>query len=316
MAQDEDEQAIYAARGYYENGRTMAAIARDLHVSRSSVSRLLARAREVGLVQIHVLPPRFRVSDLEKRIADAFGVRPRVLTLPESASAPEAYSRTARAGAQLLGELMEPDSLLALSWGTMVNAISEVLESNPCTNSRIVMTDGVGQSKSGVHYSFGMLERFATAFGSDVQQFPFPIFVDSAAAKDILEREQLLRHVRSLIANADVFLFNLGIVQEGIPSQPYVSGYFLDETDYRQLREDGAVGDISTTFFDDFGTADGIRMNARTTGPDLRAVREIPRRVCVTSGAVKVPALRAALSAGFVTDVVLDEGTAEVLVAH
>jgi DNA-binding transcriptional regulator LsrR (DeoR family) len=313
---NETEQALYAAREHYDHGRTMAAIARHLGVSRSTVSRLLSHAREVGLVQIQVLSPKLRVHDLESRIGDAFGVKTRVVALPDDAPATEAHTRTADAAAEFLGEIMAPDTLLALSWGTMVNSIRHALRSKPCTNSRIVMTDGVGQSKGGVHYSHSMLERFATAFGSDVQQFPFPIFVDSAQAKEVLEREQLLRHIRSLINNADVFLYNLGTVQEGIPSQPYVSGYFLDEQDFHELREDQAVGDLSTTFFNDAGEPTGIRMTDRTTGPDLRSVREIPRRVCVSSGAVKIPAILGALRGGLVTDLVLDEATAESLLAQ
>ena len=39
---------------YYLQGQTMETIARHLQISRSSVSRLLAHAREVGLVRISV----------------------------------------------------------------------------------------------------------------------------------------------------------------------------------------------------------------------------------------------------------------------
>ena len=49
-----DEQAHEAASMYYLQGQTMETIARHLQISRSSVSRLLAHAREVGLVRISV----------------------------------------------------------------------------------------------------------------------------------------------------------------------------------------------------------------------------------------------------------------------
>lgn len=311
---ESDELAISAARQYYEDGRTMAAIAHDLRTSRSSVSRLLAHAREVGLVQIRILPPRLRVDSLERRIAERHGVRARVVAIPEDTPSDERYARTAHAGALAVADLMDSDAVLALSWGTMVNAISTQLPSKPCTNSRIVQANGLGQSDSGIHYSFRMLERFASAFGSSVQQLPFPIFLDSARSKDILEQERMMRHVRHLIAGADVFLFNVGTVQEGVPSHPYLSGYFLDDEEFRELREDGAVGDIATTFMNDAGDDTAIAMNDRSTGPSLATIREVRRRVCVTCGSYKLRALEAALRAGLVTDLVIDEITADALV--
>ena len=55
-----DEQAHEAASMYYLQGQTMETIARHLQISRSSVSRLLAHAREVGLVRISVSASRKR----------------------------------------------------------------------------------------------------------------------------------------------------------------------------------------------------------------------------------------------------------------
>lgn len=291
----------------------MEAIASDLGVSRSSVSRLLSQAREIGLVQINVMPSRSRVADLERRITQRFGIDTRVVVVPDTAQHGEAFLRTAQTGAEVIGEFMAADAVLSLSWGTMLNAISRYLTAKPCTNSRIIQTNGVGQSPSGSHYSFGMLDRFASSFGSSVQQFPFPIFVDSAEAVRVLEQEQLLRRIRALISNADIFLFNVGTVEEGVPSQPYLNGYYLDESDFYELRRSGAVGDVSTTFIDAKGESRSIGMNARTTGPDLDSLREIRQRICVTSGANKVRALHAALKADLITDLVVDELTATLL---
>lgn len=310
---DADELAVTAAQQYYDHGRTMAAIAHDLGVSRSSVSRLLLHARETGLVEIRVLPPRLRVESLERRLGERFGVRARVAAVPDGSPGEERYARTARAGAELIGELMGSDSVLALSWGTMVHEISRHLEPKPCVNSWVVQANGAGQSTTGIHHSVRILDRFSAAFGASIQQLPFPIFLDSPESKTVLENERVMRHVRTMLATADIFLFNVGTVQEGHPNQPWLSGHFLDEEEFRQLREDGAVGDVATTFIDEGGEASTIRMNRRTTGPDAASVRDIRLRVCVTCGTHKTQALEAALRGGFVTDLVIDEVTARAL---
>ncbi|UJP09603.1 sugar-binding transcriptional regulator [Microbacterium sp. KUDC0406] len=310
---DPDELAVMAAQQYYDEGRTMAAIAHDLQVSRSSVSRLLAGARENGLVEIRVLPPRFRIDSLERAIAARHNVRARVVAVPDGTPGDQRYARTANAAAALVVETMNADAVLALSWGTMVNEISRHLTSKPCTNSWIVQANGIGQSSSGIHHSVGILERFSSAFGASIQQVPFPIFLDSPESKQLIERERLMRNARSMLASADLFLFNVGTVNKGHPNQPWLNGHFLDEDEFGALREDGAIGDVATTFVDAEGRTDRIRMNDRTTGPDPTAVLGIPRRICVTCGNHKVPALTAALRGGFVTDLVIDEVTATTL---
>lgn len=310
---DGDELAVTAAQQYYGAGRTMAAIARDLKMSRSSISRLLSRAREIGLVEIRVLPPGFRVESLETRLQRRFGVRACVVAVAEGTPEEDRYARTARVGAELVAEHMGADAVLAVSWGTMVNAISHQLSPKPCTNSWIVQTNGVGQSTSGTHHSVGILERFSTAFGASIQQLSFPIFLDSESVTELIEQEQLMRHVRTMIAGADIFLFNVGTVQEGHPNRPWLNGHFLGEKDFRRLREDGAVGDVATTFIADDGTSADIGLNARSTGPDLESIRDIRHRICVTSGNHKVRALEAALHGGLVTDLVIDEITAGTL---
>jgi len=51
------------------------------------------------------------------------------------------------------------------------------------------------------------------------------------------------------------------------------------------------------------------------SGPDFSVLRRTPRRICVVSGSSKLPSLRGALSAGLITDLFVDEGTARALIS-
>ena len=53
---DEVEPMVTAAVMYYQAHRSQAQIARHLGVSRPTVSRLLARARQLGIVRIEIVP--------------------------------------------------------------------------------------------------------------------------------------------------------------------------------------------------------------------------------------------------------------------
>ncbi|MDN6332946.1 MAG: helix-turn-helix domain-containing protein, partial [Micrococcaceae bacterium] len=63
-----ERDALRAAQLYYVQELTMEAIARDLGVSRSTVSRLLSLAKRNGLVKIELNPPRGRATSLVRAL--------------------------------------------------------------------------------------------------------------------------------------------------------------------------------------------------------------------------------------------------------
>ncbi|HEX4817559.1 MAG TPA: sugar-binding domain-containing protein [Nonomuraea sp.] len=305
------EDALWAARKYYLHGVTMDTIARELGTSRSTVSRLLAYARDAGLVEIRVMPPRTRSTRSEADLAGRYGVHTHVVPVPTTASTVERLERCAVYTARLLTSVFDSDMIIGLSWGTMVNAISRCLVPKETANCQIVQLNGLGNARTtGVHYAGAMLSAFGAAFGAYVQQFPVPLFFDSPRTKELLLRERSVRRVVELQHNCDAVLFSLGTVADGMPSSPYLSGYFLDEDDFASLAEDGAVGDIATSFYRLDGSHEGIRFNARTSGPDLDQIRHVKHRICAVSGDHKIDALHAALVGGYVTELVVDEITA------
>lgn len=309
------DRAVQAANSYYVEKKTMDAMAREMRTSRATVSRLLSYARAHGIVEIKVFRRDAHASHLAQRLTETYGVESVVVSQPERAPMEERHARTAERAAAHLHRVVTSDTVLAVAWGTMVNAISSHLRPKAVTNCRVVQVNGIGNSTAvGVHYAHGMMDRYGHAFGASVQQRPLPLFFDSAELLGALAAERLVSQATHLIENADIFLFSIGTVSEGVPSSPHLYGNYIDAEDFHELQEDGAVGDIATTFFDAQGDCPGIRLNSRTSGPDLTALRSIRRRICAVSGVQKIAALRAALIGGHVTDLVIDEHTAQAMI--
>lgn len=314
MAQREDgkvDDALRAAQRYYLQDATMESIATELRVSRSTVSRLIAYARESGLVEIRVLPPTVQVSEVEAEFRARHGIHAHVVHVSDHTTPVERHQRTASHATRVLNSIFTSDMILALAWGTMVREISEALTARTVTNCRIVLLNGIGNPRAlGEHYASAILTAFGSAYNAYIQRLPVPIFFDRAETKELVLAERSVSSVVAMQRDADVALFSMGHVENGVPSSPYRSGYFLDDQDFRQLRADGVVGDLATTFIRGDGSHEGIEMNRRTLGPDLDQFVTIPHRICVVSGHHKIPALRAALRGGLVTDLVIDEITA------
>ena len=313
-ADEKADLALRAAQMYYLQDMTMDVIARDFGTSRSSVSRLLAHARESGLVEIKLHPPREHALRLEEAIRAAHGIAAHVVPTPQTLSDVERSERVAMSAARLLPQFFDANMVLGIAWGSTLDAISRHLPAKAVHNSTVVQLNGAGNTfTTGVDYASEILQRFGVAFGSGIQQFPVPAFFDDARTKDAMWRERSTRRVLDLQSRADVALFGLGSPFAGVPSRVYIGGY-LDRDDFRSLREDRVAGDIATVFYRADGSWQDIALNARATGPAFVVLRRVPRRICVVAGAHKLISLRGAVATGLITDLVLDETLAELLV--
>lgn len=309
------EQALRAAHLYYMQDLTMEAIARELHTSRSSVSRLLSHARETGLVDIQIHSPQESAEHLAAMIRERYGVSVYLVPMPDHTSDVDRLERVAMSAARLLGRFFDSNMTLGVAWGSTMSAVSRHLVPKALSGAEVVQLNGAGNTRTtGVVYASEILRRFGRAYGAHVQQFPVPAFFDDPETKRALWRERSMRRVLEVQGSMQVALFGLGSPFAEVPSHVYIGGY-LDPEDYRSLSEDGVVGDVATVFYRGDGSWNDIALNERASGPDLEQIRRAARRVCVVAGLSKLPSLRGALAARLVTDLVIDEPLARALVA-
>ena len=312
---DRTTDALTAAHLYYMQDLTMDAIARELHTSRSSVSRLLGFARETGLVDIQIRSPLDRASEVNAQLLERYSVSAHVVPVPDHASDIDRLERVALSAARILDQYFDSNMTLGIAWGSTVSAISRHLVPRVTHNSQIVQLNGAGNNRtSGIVYASEILRRFGDAFGAHVEQFPVPAFFDNPETKLALWRERSTIRVLDIQRDMDVALFGVGSPLAQVPSHVYMGGY-LDQDDYASLGRDNVIGDVATVFYRADGSYDRISLNERASGPDLSSLRTTSRRVCVVSGVSKVQSLRGALAAGLVTDLILDESTARALLA-
>ena len=312
-AADKSRDALRAAQLYYLQDITMEAIAAELHTSRSSVSRLLSFARETGLVEIQVKSPADRVSTVQQHIRERFGATAHIVPVPKSTNEVDRLERVALSAARILTPLFDSNMTLGIAWGNTISAVSRHLPDKVTHNSSVVQLNGAANTlTTGIEYASEIMSRFGNAYGAAVEQFPVPAFFDDPATKDAMWRERAIRRVLDLQSRMDIAVFGLGAAYSDVPSHVHIGGY-LDEADYASLSADGVVGDIAAEFYRSDGSYDGIAINSRSSGPSLALIARVPRRIGIVSGKSKLPALRGALAGSFITDLIIDEPTAHLL---
>lgn len=287
----------------------MDAVARRLDVSRSSVSRLLAFARETGIVQIRVAAPLTEPGSLASEFQRLFGVRALVVPALDVDSPATRLNSVAAVAASRLTELMGPEKILGIAWGNTVSAVAGHVSPHPMPGSTVVQLNGAANAfDSGTIYADSIISTLASAYDSSAVHFPVPAFFDFVETKKALSKERSIKRVLDIIASCDVALFGVGAMDPGMPSHVYAGGY-LSASELRAAREDGVVGDVCTVLIREDGSTD-MDLNARATGPSPQQLKRIPTRLCVVSGRAKVPALLGALRAGVVTDLIIDSSAA------
>jgi deoxyribonucleoside regulator len=307
--------ALRAAQLYYLQDLTMDAIGEELHISRSSVSRLLSTARTAGIVDIKINSPDEGPRRIEEEILARFGVSTYLVPVPDRTSHIDRLERVAVSAARMLGDFFSSNMVMGLAWGSTISAVSRHLIKKQITGAEVVQLNGAGNDiTSGITYSSEILRRFGQAFGANIQHFPVPTFFDDPETKAALWRERSTQRVLELQNRMDIAVFGLGTILAEVPSQVY-AGRYLNEEDLAVLQKEGVVGDVATVFFRADGTWKDLSLNLRSSGPGLDVIRRAPRRLAVVAGMSRLPGLRGALAAGLITDLIVDDVTARALVA-
>lgn len=306
--------ALRAAQFYYLQDLTMDAIGDELKVSRSSVSRLLQMARDRGIVEVKIHTPEDAPRRMANQIKALYGVNVHLVPVTDSASPIDRLEKVALMAARMLTGFFYSGMTMGVAWGSTTDAVSRNLVSRPMRATRVVQLNGAGNTfTSGVTYSGEILRRFGEAFGATVEHFPVPAFFDDAAAKETLWRERSTKRILDIQSSMDVVLFGLGTNNAEVPSHVYTAGY-LNQEDLKYLAQNGIVGDIATMFYRADGSYNDIELNLRSSGPSLDVIRAVPRRICVISGAARIPSLKGALAGKYISDLIMDEVTAEALI--
>jgi deoxyribonucleoside regulator len=297
---------IEVAQSYWEQDRTQEDIGRELHLTRWKVGRLLEEARAAGIVQITIVHPQARRSDLEIALRGRFGLRDCVV-VPTTDGNAAASSHVALAAANYLRLQGKAIRTLGVSWG---NTLQEVAARLPVGWTRGIEVIQINGSISrSVRPTTGANVALSIAHTGDGHAIllPVPAIVQRASTKDALYTEGFVSETLARARSADALLFSLGalgprsvLVQCGA-----VSGDELD-----RLQTAGACGDVLGHYVTDDGSIAEDDMESRTVGLTLDDLRAASQAIAVASGPDKARVITAALSSGLCSVLITDEESA------
>lgn len=301
-----DVQALAAVKLYYGEGLTQSDVAKELGVSRPTVSKLLTLGRERGYVSITIHDPREEASEAGARLRDRYGLVDVRLAQPARPGSDVLLRELGRIGAELLDELVVDGTMLGVSWGRTMFAVSRQLKRKDVQGVEIIQLKGGMSHSDKSTNDIRTIGGFCSAFGAFARTLPLPVIFDSVETKRIVEQDRHIAHILQLGREVDIALFTVGNI--AADSLALNLGQLSDGERDRLLER--AVGDACSRFYRADGGVALPEVDARTVGITLADLRRVPTRVLVAGGSDKTEAIETALRTGLATHVVIDEATA------
>lgn len=305
------DQAARAAWLSYVGGRTQDEIASQLGVSRPGVQRLLALARQEGLVKVRVDHPIANCMALAEAIRDHFGLE-FCDVAPADAEASDGRARyLAVAAAERLARYLDRSEPLTLSLGTgrSVRATVEALSRIDRPQHRFVSLVGnVARDGSANRYDGVMI--LADKTGGERYLLPAPVVAGSVAEKEALREQALFQAIVAVARQAEAAFVGVGRIDR---QATLFQDHFISEAELEELISGGAVGELLGWPMDAWGELVDCSTSRRVTSLPLEMFRE-QTLVALAGGRDKGPAILAALRGGWLKGLVTDEHAARYIV--
>lgn len=298
------QRLIEVAHLYYVENHTQEEIARRLGVSRPLVSRMIAEARELGIVTIQIHPPQESGGGTLNQLRSAYNLRGGVLI----ADAGSEHANNQRIAAALLDFLLgqsPPAANLGLGWGYIIGMFTKTLETADIRqklDAAVFPLIGNSSVSNRDYHSNEIVRVFAEKTGAAPLYLHAPAFLENEQEMHLFQESESFKRVENAWTEIDTAVVNLG----NYPSSPdYATATRFGD----RLTAQKAAGHILCSYFDARGEFIRSETDYSIQIPITRLAR--CRNVIAVCAAVLQPrALVGALRTGLITHVIAAESVA------
>jgi DNA-binding transcriptional regulator LsrR (DeoR family) len=301
----EEQLATRAAWLYFLGNSTQAQIAKKLGLTRQRVNRLLALAREQGLVQINITGRLAACVALEHEMTRAYGLQDAVI-VPAPADGAQLRPVIAAAAGQYLASQLRDGMSLGVGWGRTLRLSLASVPRKAYRNLSVVSLIG-GLTQSSAVNPHETASHLADIIGAACYYFAGPAYTDSAASLEVLMKQPMLQDVMRRGQTVDLAFLSVGDLTT---SSTMGALSLISASEMASLRAAGAVGDVCSHWINAAGELVNHPLNSRAVGLSPDDLRRIPECILVSGGKAKVPVIHGALRSRLAKSLVTDEQTA------
>jgi DNA-binding transcriptional regulator LsrR (DeoR family) len=302
----ESELKARVAWHYYVEGLTQEKISEALGIGRMKVHRILAAAREEGVVQFRIRDSVVECVMLEQRLKQKYGLREAVV-VPAPADNRNTPMVAGHAAAAYLANSLNSGDVIGLGWGrTLKFAIGQLHHRQISHTTVVSLLGGLthAQPLNPTECAWELAEKI----DAECYLLPVPVYADEPQQRDAFMSQKSVEDVVFRARRANVAVLSVGALT---PDSPVANYGFIRPSEIEELQALGAVGDILCHFIDADGSIVNHEVNRRVCAFPIQGLNQIPNIILVSGGREKVRALQATMKLAKVSVLITDEEAAK-----
>lgn len=298
---------------YYNQNIGQQQIAVMLNISRPTVSRLLASAREQGIVKIQVSNlDAIKHWELERRLKDLYHLKD-VMIVDSKETEEGTKDALGDAAARYLEYNIKDDSIVGVSMGsTLHSVVSHISNPNAENVMFVPLIGGLGQLRMELH-SNSLAESLSRKFEGRFFPLQAPARVSSSSVRKELMKEESMATALKLAERAELAIVGIGYPNEN--SSIKATGYFK-ENEVESLIDREVAGEMCMQFYNIEGDTSPYKKDNIVIGIELQKLRKIPYSVGIAGGIAKVQAIKGAIKGKYINILITDFDCAKVLIEN
>ncbi len=310
---DDIRLIVKIAQLYYEQDMTQAQIARELGIYRTTISRLLKRGREQGIVTIAINYDYNENLWLEQQLKQKFALKEVVVSSSVAGQEEEEQLNVmGQQGAQLLERLLAPGDIIGLSWGRAVRSLVENLPQSSQSRQLIcVPIIGGPSGKLESRYHVNTLTYSAAArLKGESHLADFPALLDNELIRNGIMQSRHFQTIAAYWNNLDVALVGIGspAIRDGANWRAFYGSEESDDLNARHV-----AGDICSRFYDINGASVETTMSEKTLSIEMQRLKQARYSIGIAMGEEKYSGILGALHGKYINCLVTNRETAELL---
>ena len=210
VSQKQIRQAVEVSKLYYLKGMTQAEIARELNLSRPTVSRAIQFARDQRIVQVKIDDPLHDIHSLSQQLKKKYHLSQVIVAEPVDDEPHSILTAIGKATAQLLPTLVQDNDIIGVSWGQTLNAVAKYLQPSDRNHIQVVYLKGTVANSTHNNFVVNVTKAFNKNFHTQAQILPLPVIFDNAKIKSMVVQDHFIDQILTTAKHVNVAVFTVG----------------------------------------------------------------------------------------------------------
>jgi deoxyribonucleoside regulator len=296
---------------HYQKGLSQQEIAYRYNLSKMTVSRVLQKAKENGLIKISVQLP----FSLNNKYAEEIKKRYRldmvwVVRNPFD-DTERLYDLLGKVYAFYLNTSIIDNEVIGVGGGNTIGQVARNMVPFQANNVHIVQLMG-GLANVTYFNPTTIIQEICNKLNATGTYITSFATVENRELRDsILNSTAIGKNVKELWSRCQKAIFGVGSIEKGTLLSPQL----VSDGEREKLVSRGAIGDILGHCFNSNGEFIESDLEERLVSIPIDRLSNIEERVVIAGGVKKADAIRGALFTGLITTFITDEKVAEKLLA-